>query len=197
MIIEKDGDSYCVHSDGFINLQESDEYFFINKEEYESFISGITNRKDTLLVSDIKRYFKKRITYLKDKEKDDGYWVDFFISGELDSNDITKLTWILGQYPGEQFFTIYAADSENVGILIEDKYKWRDKQNNKDSMNSEELGIVDTISDIRYGENSPLKVDIVNPNNHSCADCGQPAKYKVFDYDGDIWYYCGACSIGG
>ena len=40
MKIEKDGDMYCVHSDNFTNLQESDEYFFITEKEYFAFING-------------------------------------------------------------------------------------------------------------------------------------------------------------
>lgn len=38
MKVTKDGDMYCVSSDRFTNLQESDEYFFISKLEWLSFL---------------------------------------------------------------------------------------------------------------------------------------------------------------
>ncbi|MCK4349161.1 MAG: hypothetical protein KAW47_11155 [Thermoplasmatales archaeon] len=41
MKIEKDGDMYCVSSDKFTNLQESDEYFFISEKEYLKFKEDI------------------------------------------------------------------------------------------------------------------------------------------------------------
>lgn len=41
MKIEKDGNMYCVHSDAFTNLQDSNEYFFINKKEYTKFIMSL------------------------------------------------------------------------------------------------------------------------------------------------------------
>ena len=39
MKIEKDGNQYCVKADNFINLQKSNDYFFISEEEYKNFIS--------------------------------------------------------------------------------------------------------------------------------------------------------------
>ena len=38
---EKDGDKYLVSKDGFINLQESDEYFFISREELRTFLKAV------------------------------------------------------------------------------------------------------------------------------------------------------------
>lgn len=29
-----------------------------------------------------------------------------------------------------------------------------------------------------------------------CADCGQPAKYVIYELNNDKWYYCGGCQIG-
>jgi hypothetical protein len=40
MKVIKDGDQYLVAKDGFINLQDSSDYFFISKDEYEDFINN-------------------------------------------------------------------------------------------------------------------------------------------------------------
>lgn len=66
----------------------------------------------------------------------------------------------------------------------------------EEKMNDEELGVMDIISEMRCGKHLPIKVSIVDPNTHLCTDCNQPAKYKVFEKEGDIWYYCGMCSVG-
>ena len=41
MKIIKDGDKYLVVKDGFVNLQESDDYFFIDKKELEKFLKAV------------------------------------------------------------------------------------------------------------------------------------------------------------
>jgi len=45
MKIEKDGNMYCVHPDRFVNLQESTEYFFIDEDEYQSFLEKPTKTR--------------------------------------------------------------------------------------------------------------------------------------------------------
>ena len=45
MKIEKDGNLYCVHPDRFVNLQESTEYFFIDEDEYQSFLEKPTKTR--------------------------------------------------------------------------------------------------------------------------------------------------------
>jgi len=41
MKIIKDGSAYCVQANNFKNLQESKDYFFIEKNEYQDFIRNI------------------------------------------------------------------------------------------------------------------------------------------------------------
>ena len=31
----------------------------------------------------------------------------------------------------------------------------------------------------------------------ACADCGNVAKFKITEKDGDVWHYCGICEVGG
>ena len=30
-----------------------------------------------------------------------------------------------------------------------------------------------------------------------CGDCPQRGKYKITEQDGEVWYWCGECHIGG
>jgi len=92
------------------------------------------NGNDTSLVGDIKRHFKERINNLKDSDKNGTYWVDFDIFGELDNKDIARLSTILNSYGITPTISIYAIDSNNIGILVE--YKWKDKQSYDDAMDS-------------------------------------------------------------
>lgn len=50
MTIEKDGNMYCVKADNFVNLQESNDYFFIDEEEYQKFIFELKNDRKSKLV---------------------------------------------------------------------------------------------------------------------------------------------------
>ena len=43
MRISQDGNMYCVQADSFTNLQESQECFFIKKDEYLRFIQAVKN----------------------------------------------------------------------------------------------------------------------------------------------------------
>lgn len=38
MKIEKDGSMYCVKADNFVDLQKSEDYFFIDKTEWRDFL---------------------------------------------------------------------------------------------------------------------------------------------------------------
>ena len=44
MKIKKDGDMYLITADDFVNLQESDNYFFINQDEYGELKMRIATR---------------------------------------------------------------------------------------------------------------------------------------------------------
>jgi hypothetical protein len=39
-----------------------------------------------------------------------------------------------------------------------------------------------------------LKDVLKYSGNEMCADCGQPAQFKIVE--NDVWYYCGICEIG-
>ena len=41
MKIEKDGNKYCVKADNFVDLQESNDYFFIDEKEYQAFVQEL------------------------------------------------------------------------------------------------------------------------------------------------------------
>jgi len=49
MRIQKDGDSYIVKADNFVNLQESKDYFYIDLEEYEKLFARFSRRVHPLL----------------------------------------------------------------------------------------------------------------------------------------------------
>ena len=42
-----------------------------------------------------------------------------------------------------------------------------------------------------------IKVELYKDATNTCADCGGPSNYKITEDNGDIWFYCGICDIGG
>ena len=78
MKIEKDGESYIVKADNFMNLQESKDYFFIEEKEYQELNNSLSlvldfverwNKQDR--EPEVAEASRKLEKYLEGKEKDE------------------------------------------------------------------------------------------------------------------------------